>query len=186
MDFLPVMGIAFGLAMDAFSVAIATGLVLETITHRHLFRLSFHFGLFQFMMPIAGWFAGTTVEGYLSAYDHWAAFLILGYIGGKMVRDSFCDEEECSRGDPTRGMSLVMLSVATSIDAFAVGLGLALMGVSVLEPSIVIGVVAATMTFIGMRLGKRVGRVIGRRMETVGGLVLIGIGVKILIEGLAG
>lgn len=185
MDFWPVLGIAFGLAMDAFSVAIATGLMLGTVTHRQLFRLSFHFGLFQFLMPIAGWVAGNTIEGYMASYDHWVAFLILAYIGGKMVRDSFGDDEERSHGDPTRGLSLVMLSVATSIDAFAVGLSLGLIRVPVLEPSIIIGIVAGGMTFIGMRLGKHVGSLLGRRMETIGGLVLIAIGIKVLLEGLA-
>lgn len=186
MDFWPVLGVAFGLAMDAFSVAVATGLALETVTHRQSFRLSFHFGLFQFLMPVAGWLAGAAVESYFSTYGYWFAFAILAYVGGKMVKDSFGDDGETVRGDPTRGLSLIFLSIATSIDAFAVGLGLALIGTPVLEASIVIGVVAAAMTFIGLRLGKPIGSLLGRRMETFGGLVLIAIGVKIVLEHFGG
>ncbi|MDO8671182.1 MAG: manganese efflux pump MntP family protein [Dehalococcoidia bacterium] len=182
MDLLPVLGIALGLAMDAFSVAIATGIALDKVTHRQTFRLSFHFGLFQFMMPIFGWLVGTQVEGYVSAYDHWIAFALLAYVGGKMIRDSLSSEDVRLKGDPTRGMSLVLLSVATSIDALAVGLSLAVVRVPVLGPSIIIGVVAAAMTILGLRLGKQAGALLGRRMETIGGLVLLGIGVKIVLE----
>jgi putative Mn2+ efflux pump MntP len=178
------MAIAFGLAADAFSVAMATGLTLGTVTHRQTFRLSFHFGLFQFLMPVIGWYAGKAVEGYIGVYDQWLAFLLVGYVGVKMIYDSLGEEDDAPRRDPTRGVSLFVLSLATSIDAFAVGLGLGLIGTPVLQPSIVIGLVAAGMTFIGLRLGNHVGSLLGRRVETVGGLVLIGIGIKVLVDGL--
>ena len=180
MDFWVVLGIAFGLALDAFSVAVATGLSLGTVTGRQSFRLSFHFGLFQFLMPVAGWMVGTRVESYISAYDHWLAFTILAYIGGKMIHDSLRKDDSEVPADPTRGLSLVVLSFATSIDAFAVGLGLALIRTPIFEPSVIIGIVAAAMTLVGLRIGKRLGGLLGRRIEILGGLVLIAIGVKML------
>ena len=181
MDLLPLLGIALGLAMDAFSVAVATGLVLGSASPRQTFRLSFHFGLFQFLMPIVGWVAGSAFASYISAYDHWLAFGLLGYVGGKMIWESFSGGERL-KGDPTKWPTLVILSVATSIDALAVGLSLALLGVPVLYPATVIGIVAAALTFVGLRIGKRVGQGVGIWMERFGGLVLIGIGVKIVLE----
>lgn len=168
--------------MDAFSVAVAAGLTLGGASTRQSFRLSFHFGLFQFLMPIVGWLVGSTVVEYISAYDHWLAFVLLGYVGGKMIWESFAGGEERLKGDPTKGASLVVLSVATSIDALAVGLSMALLRVPVLFPAAVIGVVAASMTFIGLRLGKHAGHLLGPWMERAGGLVLLAIGVKIVLE----
>ena len=182
MEFLPLLGIAFGLAMDAFSVAISAGLSLGRVQHRQAFRLSFHFGLFQFFMPIIGWFAGTTIEPHIAAYDHWVAFGLLGYVGGKMIWDSAFGKDEGPRGDPTRGRTLVALSVATSIDALAVGLSLAVLRVPVLFPAVVIGLVAASMTLIGLSIGRLVGSIVGSWMEGIGGLALVAIGVKILLE----
>jgi manganese efflux pump family protein len=182
LDFLPLMGIAIGLAMDAFSVAVATGLVLGSASPRQTFRLSFHFGLFQFLMPIIGWFLGSTVAVYISAYDHWLAFVLLGYVGGKMIWESIFGDGGGLRGDPTKWPTLIVLAVATSIDALAVGLSLALLNVPVFYPATVIGIVAAALTFVGLRVGKRAGRLLGIWMERLGGLVLIGIGAKIILE----
>ncbi len=186
MDLLPLLGIAFGLAMDAFSVAVATGIALGKVSRRQAFRLSFHFGFFQFAMPILGWTAGSLVAEQIRGFDHWLAFGLLAYVGGKMLRDALGGDkdEQYARGDPTRGASLVMLSVATSIDAMAVGLSLVLIGMPILSPSVVIGAVAGNMTLLGLQLGRRVGPLFGRRMEVLGGLVLIGIGLKILFEHL--
>jgi len=168
--------------MDAFSVAIATGLVLGGASPRQSFRLAFHFGLFQFLMPIIGWLAGSTVERYISNYDHWVAFILLAYVGGKMIRESFAEGDGAVRGDPTKWPSLILLSVATSIDALAVGLSMAFLRVPVLFPAVVIGLVAAGMTLLGLRIGKHAGPLLGPWMERIGGLVLIGIGVKIVLE----
>lgn len=179
---IPLLGIALGLAMDAFSVAVAAGLVLGGASGRQTFRLSFHFGLFQFLMPVAGWLAGSTVEQYISGYDHWIAFALLAYVGGKMIWESLAHAESDIRGDPTKGSSLVMLSLATSIDALAVGLSMALLRVPVLVPALVIGIVAAGMTFLGLRIGKRAGHLLGPWMERLGGLVLLAIGIKIVLE----
>jgi manganese efflux pump family protein len=171
--------------MDAFAVAIAAGIVLGTVSGRQTFRLAFHFGLFQFLMPVAGYLAGMSVEGYIKGYDPWLAFVLLGYIGGKMVYEGCRGGGEEGNGgkDPTKGMSLVVLSVATSIDALAVGVGLGVLHQEgIVYPGIVIGVVACTFTAAGLHLGKRLGNVFGKRMEVVGGLVLLAIGVKILFD----
>ena len=168
--------------MDAFSVAIATGGILGVVGRRQTFRLAFHFGLFQFMMPVIGWFAGVAVESLIADFDHWIALALLAYVGGKMIYESIVSGDDDAKGDPTRGMSLIALSVATSIDALAVGLSLGLIGVDVFGPAIVIGVVAAAMTALGLQIGRFAGRWLGPWMERVGGVVLIAIGVRIVLE----
>jgi len=185
MAFITIIAIAFGLAMDAFAVAIAVGSRLKRLSFRPLFRLSFHFGLFQFIMPIIGWSIGNRVERFIKAFDHWVAFGLLFYIGAKMIYESITkDESEKQLSDPTRKWSLVILSLATSIDALAVGLSLALLGIEIWSISLVIGIVACLMTAIGMTFGRKLGSRFGKRMEFLGGLILIGIGVKILIDHL--
>ncbi len=182
MGFFPLLGIALGLAMDAFSVAVASGIAMGKVSSRQAFRLSFHFGLFQFGMPLLGWLLGSMVAEEIGAMGNWLAFGLLSLVGGKMLWESLHADEGCVREDPTRGLSLVMLSVATSIDALAVGLSLAFLRVPVLFPSLVIGVVAATMTGLGLQLGKRAGHLLGNRMEILGGLTLIGIAFKVLLH----
>src|SRR3990172_1264928 len=164
--------------MDAFAVAIATGIVLGTFPPRQTFRLAWHFGLFQFLMPVVGWMAGLSVERFLSAYDHWLAFGLLAVIGGKMIYEATTREgrEEAGR-DPTRGVSLVALSV---------GLSLGVLRVGIWYPAVVIGMVACSLTAAGLHLGRRIGETAGRRMEVVGGAILVGIGVKILFGHLFG
>lgn len=186
MSWLTILGLAIGLAMDALAVAIATGLVLGSPTRGQTMRLAFHFGLFQFLMPIAGWLAGRTVEAYIREVDHWVAFGLLAFVGGKMLWEAGRSETDARPGDPTRGWMVVVLSLATSIDALAVGLSMAFLRVSIWRPSAVIGLVAFSFTVVGILLGSRIGRVLGRWPEVVGGLVLLGIGVKILAEHLAG
>ena len=180
------LGLALGLAMDAMAVSIVAGLTLPRVTHRHVFRLAFHFGLFQFLMPIIGWLAGRTIAAYISGYDHWIVFGMLGLIGGKMVWEALKHDEADSREDPTRGWLLIMLSVATSLDALAVGLTLAFLRVSIWGPSIVIGLVAGVLTMLGIRFGSQLGARFGRWAEAVGGLVLIGIGLRVLALHLLG
>ncbi len=173
-----------GLAMDAFAVSIAAGLTLAPVTPRQTFRLAFHFGLFQFLMPVLGWLAGKEVVVYIRAYDHWAAFGLLALVGGKMLWEARWPSEPDRRADPTRGLMLVALSVATSIDALAVGLSMGLMGVPIWTASIVIGLVAATLSTLGMRFGSRLGPRWGRGAEAVGGVVLLAIGVRVLLSHL--
>ncbi|MDD3180794.1 MAG: manganese efflux pump MntP family protein [Opitutaceae bacterium] len=182
MDWMTILGIALALSMDAFAVALAAGGVLNPLTHGHLFRLGFHFGLFQSLMPIAGWLVGMTVYKWISACDHWVAFVLLAAVGGRMILEAFDEKKDRAVSDPTRGLTLVMLSVATSIDALAVGLSLAMLRVSVWQPAVIIGVVTGVLTVFGMRLGRRLGKNWGKSVEICGGFVLCLIGGKILLE----
>ncbi len=185
MSWPSLMPIALALAMDAFAVAMVTGLADHPLTGRRIFRLAFHFGLFQALMPLIGWAVGRAVHRWVSSFDHWVAFALLAFVGGRMVWGALHDgEEEGAAGDTTRGWSLVILSVATSIDALAVGLSLAMVGTSILVPVLVIGLVAAVLTTTGMVLGRWIGVAWGKRFEVLGGLILIAIGVKIVGEHL--
>jgi len=178
--------IAVSLAMDAFAVAIAVSVVLVPVQPRQVFRLSFHFGLFQALMPLIGWTAGRTVAGTIASYDHWVAFAILAFVGAKAIWGSLRNDEEHSlSGDPTRGWSLVMLSVATSVDALAVGLSFSFLHVPIWSAVILIGLVAAASTVLGMNLGSRLGIRVGRGIELVGGIVLLGIGTHIVLDHLS-
>jgi putative Mn2+ efflux pump MntP len=265
MSFLVVMGIAVGLAMDAFAVAIGTSVSLGRVSARQVFRFAFHFGLFQAAMPIVGWLAGRGLDVYIKAWDHWLAFALLAAIGAKAIvtavrsdataagradvgrpplrppqprsgdtipggrraqgrppyipdAERSADDDTAGRQrtywpgpgekptpalrsnamatssrparvsapDPTRGWSLLGLSVATSIDALAVGLTFGVLGDTIWLAVLIIGLVTAALTTLGMHLGSHLGSLFGRRFsrvtEIIGGLVLIGIGVKILVE----
>jgi manganese efflux pump family protein len=180
------LAIALALAMDAFAVALVTGLTLKRVTGRDMFRLAFHFGLFQALMPLLGWGAGKALYSYIAAIDHWVAFGLLAFVGGRMIwsaRESQAEEPE-SVTNPTKGWDLVVLSLATSIDALAVGLSLALVGSEIVFPALVIGIIAALLTITGMLLGKRIGTLWGRKVEVIGGLILVAIGVRILVQHL--
>ena len=185
MTLLEIIGIAVALAMDAFAVSIAAGMTLRRVSGRQTFRLAWHFGLFQAVMPIVGWAAGLTIQNLIAAIDHWVAFVLLLIIGGRMILSAIRnDTDQLEGAEPTRGWTLVMLSLATSIDALAVGLSLAMLQVSVWRPAVVIGVVAAAFTVGGLALGSYAGRRLGltRYANLAGGLVLLAIGVRILHE----
>jgi putative Mn2+ efflux pump MntP len=184
-EFIKILAIAVALAMDAFAVSISTGVSLKNVNSRQLFRLSWHFGLFQALMPIIGWSAGLSIRSQIEHYDHWIAFGLLTFVGVHMIKGAFQDSKsEKPIKDYTKGMTLVMLSVATSIDALAVGFSLSLLKISIWMPALVIGIVAGTFTLIGMRIGERIGA--AKRLsvyaETIGGVVLISIGLNILYE----
>jgi putative Mn2+ efflux pump MntP len=177
------IGIAVSLAMDAFAVAVAASVSLGQVYPRQAFRLSFHFGLFQALMPLIGWLAGRTVAGTIEAYDHWAAFALLTFVGIRAIRSALKDDGSESAGkDPTRGFTLIGLSVATSLDALAVGLSFSFLQVRIWSAVAVIGLVAALATLIGMTIGSRLGMRFGRIAELVGGLVLILIGMRIVLD----
>ena len=185
MSLVEIIAVAVALAMDAFAVSVAAGVSLRRVSARQTFRLSWHFGLFQALMPVVGWAAGMTVQSYIEAVDHWIAFGLLLIIGGRMVIAGIRDEDEkLGDGEPTKGWTMVMLSVATSIDALAVGLSLAMLRVSVWVPALVIGLVAGAFTAGGIHLGGFVGRKlkVSRWAALVGGLVQLGIGANILRE----
>jgi len=180
-DWLTLLALALALAMDCLAVAIAAGLANPHFTRRPILRLAFHFGLFQFLMPIAGWLLATNLRADVSAYDHWLAFAILAFIGGKMIWEARELRAADDRTDPTRGWRMVTLSLATSIDALALGLSLALLRVSVLAPSLVIGLVAGAMTIVGLHFGRRLGRQFGRYADALGGVLLLAMSLKILL-----
>lgn len=188
MQFWETIAIAVSLSMDAFAVAISSGMKLKCLSGRQVFRLAFHFGFFQAAMPVAGWFVGALFQRQVEAFDHWIAFALLAFVGWKMVFEAFThkdgDDEKTICDDPTKGFSLVALSVATSIDAFAIGLSLSMLGVGVWRPAVVIGFTAAAFTAVGMRLGAAAASKfkIGKYAEVLGGLVLVVLSIKILRE----
>ncbi len=182
MSFVEILFVAIGLSLDAFAVSLSIGASGVAPTRRAAVRLSFHFGLFQFLMPVIGWFLGSRVAPYIESYDHWIAFGLLGFVGGHMVWASFFPEHAKNMDDPTRGRMLVLLSVATSIDALAIGLSLAMLSVDVLYPSMVIGIVTFLFSLSGMVFGTKLNERFGQRMMLIGGAVLIVIGVRVLIE----
>jgi manganese efflux pump family protein len=185
MDPISLMVIATALAMDAFSVCISSGMVIKKPGFRHYFRLSFHFGLFQFIMPVIGFFGGRYLESYIKAYDHWIAFGLLVLIGLKMIGESFSPKSEAEEPrDPSRGLNLIILSVATSIDAMAVGISIGVLNRPIIFPSIIIGLVCAAFSILGIAIGNKVGSLFGRRAEALGGVMLIAIGIKILADHL--
>ena len=172
--------VATGLALDAFAVSICAGISLEDVTCRHVFRVAFHFGLFQFGMPIIGYFLAASFRDYIMDFDHWIAFILLGSIGGKMLLESLDRKEEVSCKDRTRGLTLILLSIATSIDVLAVGSAYAFLGKSI----ILTAMITATLSALGVTGGQRLGQKFGKLMEATGGIVLISIGLKILFEHL--
>lgn len=185
MPFWTILLIAIGLAMDCFAVSLGVGCAGTAVGPRAAFRLFFHFGLFQAGMTLLGWLAGRTVVTYISAIDHWVAFILLAFVGIRMIRGGLRKEgEEPSIPDPSKGLTLVMLSIATSIDALAVGLSLALLSVNVLWAALLIGGVSALLSLAGLLLGSQLGTRFGKTMEVVGGVILLLIGLRVLITHL--
>jgi len=179
-----IIEVALGLAMDAVAVCIVAATAGYASNKRAVFRLAFHFGLFQFLMPVLGWSFGSLVERYVQNVDHWLAFGLLAFVGGRMIWLSFRPDEEAQRADPSRGLTMVMLSIATSLDALAVGLSLALAGISVWYPSVLIGFITGGMCLVAIALGNRLRAAFARWAGIAGGVVLILIGVRILLEHL--
>lgn len=181
-----VVAVALGLAMDAFAVSMACGASVSRLHPRQVFRIAFHFGWFQAMMPVLGWWAGSGARSLLERWDHWVAFGLLAFVGGKAVKQALVGEKEgCgANGDPTRGWALVSFSLATSIDALAVGMSLSALGASIWVPAAVIGAVTASLSCFGMLIGSRASGRWGKPIEILGGLVLIGIGLRVLADHL--
>jgi putative Mn2+ efflux pump MntP len=187
MPFWTIYLIAIGLAMDCFAVSLGVGTAGTAAGPRPTFRVFFHFGLFQAGMTLLGWLAGKTVVTYISNLDHWVAFGLLTFVGVRMIIGGLRKEGEAPTiPDPSRGMTLVMLSVATSIDALAVGLSLALLSVNVLWAALLIGGVSAALSLAGLMLGNQLGTRFGKSMEVLGGVILIGIGLRVVITHLLG
>jgi putative Mn2+ efflux pump MntP len=172
--------------MDAFAVATAVAASLPRLTARHTFRLTWHFGLFQALMPIIGWIGGGLLSSFMAAIDHWIAFGLLVFLGLRMIWQARNPQNRGRAYDPTRGWSLVGLAVGTSIDALAVGVSFGLIGISIWMPSAIIGLVALLLTYAGIRLGRIAGQYLGQWAERIGGVVLIGIGTRILLQHFEG
>lgn len=184
MSLLTVFLLAVALGVDAFSVAIGIGAANHKKSWGPVWRLSVAFGLFQFMMPLVGWLAGSTVAEMIRAFDHWIAFALLALVGGKMIREGLEKESDEESVDQTQGWPLLLLSIATSIDALAVGFSFSLLKTAVFFPAVIIGVVCFFMTAVGMIFGEGLAKLFGKKVEILGGVVLIAIGIKILLDHL--
>ena len=178
--------IAVSLAMDCFAVSLGIGCSIPNCSIRSLLRLAFHFGLFQGGMTFFGWFVGNTILPYIEKFDHWIAFILLAWIGIRMIKEGLSHEAREMNDDPTRGGKLVLLSIATSIDALGVGLSLSILNTDVTVSSLMIGIVSFIFTVIGLRFGNRLNKQFGRKVEIFGGLVLLFIGSRLLVTHLFG
>jgi len=176
--------IAVGLSMDAFAVAISFGLGMRVLHIRYAFRVALFFGIFQALMPILGYLAGLSIRSFLVNFDHWIAFALLSFIGAKMIYESFALEEDKKIMDPQDLLLLFTLALATSIDAMAVGLSLSFLKIDILRPAVIIGMTTLAISFAGVFIGQRLGHLFEKKIEIAGGLILIGIGLKILYEHL--
>jgi len=183
-SFLSILIIAIGLSADCFAVALSASVATKRFTFANFFRLPLAFGVFQAIMVVLGWLAGSAVLDFISAYDHWLAFALLVFIGGRMIWESFHKESDEEHKKYTGWLTLLALSIATSIDSLAVGLSFAFLEVDIAVASATIGVTAFVITIIAQLIGNRVGALVGKRAEIIGGLILIAIGIKILLEHL--
>ena len=185
MELITLLLIAIGLSFDTFAVSISTGLVANHIRFWQATRIALTLGFFQALMPLLGWFIGEQLRHYISDYDHWIAFLLLLAIGIKMILESLKEEQERKELDPFRPMVLIGMAIATSIDALIVGISFAMIEVNILISVLIIGFVTYVVAMLGILFGKNAGKMFGRKIEIIGGLILIGIGIKILVEGLS-
>lgn len=184
MNIITILFLALALAMDAFAVSIANGLTIKNIRIKHALVIATWFGLFQALMPLIGWLGGVRLSDIISGIDHWVVFGLLLFIGGKMIYES-CRLEKYKKGaNPLDIRVLFALSVATSIDAFAAGVGLALLRIPILGPVIIIGLITFIMSFIGVWIGDKCTRFFDKKVEIAAGIILIAIGLKVLISHL--
>ena len=181
LDALTILLIAVGLAMDALAVSIAKGITVNNNRRKSAILLASFFGGFQMLMPAIGWLVGLSFKEIIMGVDHWIAFGLLAFIGSKMIYDSTKKERE-NKEEPLKLHTLVTLAIATSIDALMVGLTFAFLQTSILEPILVIGIITFLLSFFGFYFGCGLGRVFGNRIKIVGGLILIAIGLRILLE----
>lgn len=181
MDLISIFFLAIALAMDAFSVSITRGLILKC-NIKHALIIAIFFGGFQAIMPLIGWFSGIQLQNLVSVLAPWIAFILLVLIGIKMIYESFSIEDDVCKVFSLK--ELLVLSIATSIDAFAVGVSFAMLNTPIITPIIVIGIVTFVLSFIGVYIGKNVGHLFENKIEILGGLILIAIGFKILLENL--
>lgn len=176
-----IMLIALGLAMDALAVSLGISTSGQIGTRGGKLRLAAHFGIFQAGMTGLGWLAGATIVRLVEGFDHWIAFVLLAYVGINLIRSGLSADGKAFPHDPSAGRLLIMLSVATSIDAFAVGLSIAILRIPVLASALVIGFTTLCLSLLGLFAGGRLGQAFGKRMEMAGGLVLLAIGIRVVV-----
>lgn len=187
MTFSAIFLLALGLAMDATAAAATRGMAVPTIRAKHVLLVAAFFGGFQALMPLVGWVIGTRLGPFVHAWDHWIAFALLSAIGGKMLWEARgdADDGDANERDPFAPKVMLVLAIATSIDALAVGITLPLLNAPFLLSLVTIGVTTALLSAVGLYAGRKFGALLGKRLDVFGGLVLIGLGVKILMEHLA-
>ena len=183
MELFEIIAIGIGLAMDAFAVSICKGLSMKKIDWKKAIIIALYFGIFQALMPILGYFLGSTFSSFVQSVDHWIAFILLAIIGGNMIKDSTDDEVE-KRNDKVDVKTMLLLAIATSIDALAVGVTFAFFEVNLLLSISIIGIITFVLSFLGVIIGNKFGDKFQNRAELAGGIVLIIIGLKILLEHL--
>jgi manganese efflux pump family protein len=187
MELITLILIAVGLSIDSFAVSISCGLVMCGITFRKATRIAFSLAFFQALMPLIGWLLGSSIEHLVGNFDHWLAFGLLAIIGGKMVIESFKnDTKDKQRLNPLDPKTLIMLSIATSIDALVIGISFAFISINLYLATFIIGFTTFFFSMLGILFGKKTGLKFGRKMEAFGGVMLILIGLKILLEHLLG
>lgn len=185
MIFFEIILISIGLAMDAFAVAICKGLNMRKIDYRQAIIIALYFGFFQGIMPLIGWLLGVQFQQYITAFDHWIAFILLSFLGGKMIYEAIKSKsEECCKEVPFKHRDIFVLAIATSIDALAVGVSFAFLKVDIISSVITIGVITLILSFIGVIIGNKFGVKFKSKAEIFGGVVLILMGLKILLEHL--
>lgn len=183
MGVIEILLISLGLAMDAFAVSVCKGLAMKKMNWKKAIIIGLYFGVFQAVMPIIGFFLGTTFEGFITNVDHWVAFILLVVIGINMIKEAFEKESE-NRNDNVDMKTMIVLSIATSIDALAIGITFACLKMHILMPVITIGVITFIISVIGVKIGNRFGDKYEKKAEIMGGVILILLGTKILLEHL--
>ena len=183
MGAIEILLISIGLAMDAFAVSVCKGLAMKKMSWKKAIIIGLYFGIFQAVMPVIGYFLGTTFERFITYVDHWVAFILLVGIGINMVKEAF-DKESENRNDNVDMKTMLVLSIATSIDALAIGITFACLKIHIVMPVITIGLITFIISVIGVKIGNRFGDKYGKKAEIMGGVILILLGIKILLEHL--
>ena len=183
MGIIPLIFLSIGLSFDTFAVSIGCGIIEKQIKFFQAARIAIIFAVFQAIMPLLGWSLGYIIKDYITAIDHWLAFVLLSIVGGKMIIESF-KAEEGKTINPRQLKVILALSLATTIDAFVVGVTFAFLNVNLFLSSVIIGLITFIAAMLGMLFGKNIGSRFGKKMEIIGGLILIGLGIKILLEHL--
>lgn len=184
MDLLTIFLIATGLSMDSFAVSLSNGFVIKELNIIKAAKIAFFFSIFQALMLLTGWGAGSGFEKYITEIDHWIAFILLSFLGLKMIYSGFKKNIFSTNINQLKFITMIIQSFATSIDALAIGVSFAFLKISILSPVLIVGFVTFFFSMAGLYLGKKFGKTLGNIAEITGGLILIGIGLKILIEHL--